>query len=67
MLIKSRKVVSRQETRGGSSLRVAQIFVRSPRFLISTTMADYKKYLASSILTEDKVVCIYLKSGVLKV
>jgi hypothetical protein len=33
----------------------------------SRTMADYKMYLASSILTEDKVVCDYLDIGILKV
>jgi DNA polymerase delta subunit 3 len=31
-----------------------------------STMADYKTYLASSILTEDKVVCYYLRIGIWK-
>jgi hypothetical protein len=31
-----------------------------------STMADYKMYLASRILTEDKVVCVYLGVGILK-
>lgn len=31
-----------------------------------STMADYKMYLASSILTEDKVVCVCLRVDILK-
>jgi hypothetical protein len=35
-------------------------------FCEASTMADYKTYLASCILTEDKVVCFYLEMDSLK-
>jgi hypothetical protein len=66
LMRKSRKVVLKKFASRKAASRHPKARLNNT-FDTTSTMADYKKYLASGILTEDKVVCYCLETDSWKV